>query len=92
MVTFTITTVSPPAFVSLTNLAVNGGNVQISGATQTQIGTYSLTLQASVDSKVVTSNFQVTISDPCKTAVFQSGSPSPLIDMQVVRDYDSTKS
>jgi hypothetical protein len=70
----------------------NGNTVSVSvlGATLAHTNVYPLTLRAFVDSQSVdTTIFQVEISDPCKRAVFNAN--SPLADMILIRDFDSTK-
>jgi hypothetical protein len=52
---------------------------------------YALTLRALVDSQTVDANFQFEIADPCKRAIFQAVSPSPLANMVVIRNFDFTK-
>ena len=64
------------------SITASAGNVQVSGATKADHGTYSFVLTAAVDAQTITSNFDVVIKDPCSTAIFET-SPSPLVDMIV---------
>lgn len=63
----------------------------MTGATLADVGVSSLTLQATVDGVTATKVFTVTISDPCKRAVLQPETPSPLSAMTVIRNFDLTK-
>lgn len=79
-VTFTISPTQ--TFLSLPSPTSSAGNVRISGASFSNIGTYSETLTSTVNGQTVTANFSVVIEDPCKTAVFQTF-PAPLSTMYI---------
>jgi hypothetical protein len=81
---------APPVFVSLTGLAATLGNVQVNGALLADQGLYPLTLRAAVDLQAIDAPFTVEISDPCKRAIFQPVTPSPIANMVVIRDFDPT--
>jgi hypothetical protein len=79
-----------PSFVSLQNLQLEEGKVTVLGAILADQNVYSLTLQAAVDAQTITAPFTVEISDPCKRAVFQNPTTSPIADMILIRDFDTT--
>jgi hypothetical protein len=58
--------------MKLQNLDGQGGNVQINGALNSNHNDYSMIMTATVDYLTITTNFIVTIRDPCSTAVFQN--------------------
>jgi hypothetical protein len=88
-VAFTIIEASKPSFVNLQNVLDSSGEIKVDGALLADQNVYPLTLQAVVDSKTIATPFTVTISDPCKRAVFEN-SPSP-INMVFIRDFDPTQ-
>jgi len=87
-VTFTFVSV-PPAFVTFQNLAPAQGDIKVNGATLASQGLHSITIRASVDATSVDKTFTVEISDPCKRAIFQPSTPSPLADMSFMLDFDT---
>lgn len=89
-VTFTFVN-TPPIFLSLTNLADRSGRVQVDSALRTENAIYPMTLRAEADGVSVDANFQVEIPDPCHRVVLQASTPSPLVDMSIVRNFDSSK-
>lgn len=42
-----------------------------------------------MDATSVDKTFAVDISDPCKRAIFQPATPSPLADMAFILDFDT---
>jgi hypothetical protein len=73
-------------FMTLTTLGIETGKVVVSGATIANHGVYSYSLKGVVDTRLVQTDFQVFIKDPCSTSVFET-SPAPLTGMQVVMYY-----
>jgi hypothetical protein len=89
--TFTLASTPAAAFSSRTiNADGESGYVRINGATLANLGTYSLTLTAAVDSKTTVSSFTVIILDPCARAVFETN-PAPLSDMTVIMPAAGTQ-
>ena len=80
-ITFSID--SPPTFMSLLSPTFYGGNIEISGATIANHGTYAKTLTATVDDQTFMANFSVFVKDPCSTASILI-IPDPLLDMSMI--------
>jgi len=78
---------APPAFVTKD---YSTKKVAVGGVDITKQGIYNLTLRATVDSKYVDASFTVEISDPCKRAVFQATTTSPLTKMNFILDYNTS--
>ena len=76
--TWTLTTAN--AFtVNTGNADGESGKVQVTGATLSHLGTYPMTLTATLDGVTVSTSFTIVIKDPCKRAIFIT-SPYPVID------------
>lgn len=89
-VTFVLVSGSP-SFVSLTNLMAFTGSIMVNGVTLSNLGNHPVTQRASVDGQVTNVSFNIEIADPCRRAVFQSVTPSPLTNMILIRTFDTTK-
>jgi len=61
-----------PSFLSLQNMANASGDVEVTGATNGDHGSYQLTLTASVDLLNLSEQFTVEIINPCSEAVFET--------------------
>lgn len=59
------------------------GSIVLNGCGLANIGTYSCTLTATVNSKTATSNFTIIIQDPCKRAIFDAVNPFSLITVSM---------
>lgn len=55
------------------------GSIVVNGCGLANIGTYTCTLTATVNSKTASSTFTIIIQDPCKRAIFDATNPFTLI-------------
>lgn len=49
-----------------------GGNLELTNATLLNIGKYPLVLTATKGAVTISTNFELEITDPCSTAVFET--------------------
>jgi hypothetical protein len=82
------TTPVPPFFMLLDNPLPTKINVSVNGAVLANVGSYVITLNASVDGVQTTTNFTVEILDPCRRAIFMTN-PNPFNSMTLIRDFDT---
>ena len=88
--TFTLASTPAASFSSYTlNTDGVSGYVRITGATLSNQGSYSMTLNSALDTASVTPSFTVIILDPCKRSIFET-SPNPIVKMTITMPTSGT--
>jgi surface antigen len=77
--------------VTLSGITTTSGSVSVGGTVASQEAITTVTLRAAADGVISDKSFTVTIQNPCQRIILQGSTPSPLVGMTLIRDFDSTK-